>query len=430
MKNTFFFLIFFPLLANAQALLTPDDAISIGLENNLGIQAAKMQTEVANLQVFRGNAGMQPKIDWNTNFGGAFNNIIQKLSNGTETNRFAQSLTPTSNVVFSWTLYDGRRMYAIYDRLKNQGQLSQLQTQLKIENTVADILGSYYQVMLQKQLVKYLETIIKQYEERLKITENRWEFGKGSKIDFLQSKNDLNAQVVLLNNAKNALRNAKVALNQLLARNLEQEFDVLDTINLVYNPNLDELKTAAKANNKNLQIVRKSIDINRISEQEVTALKKPRITLNSNYGYSLSKSNAGLFLLNQNLGLSAGVGMSWNIFNGSITRKQIQTARMNTEITQKQQLDLQSQIDAGLVQAFNQYQTDKQNLTLEEDNNKLAEENLKIALEKFRLGGSTILDIIEAQRSFDTSLNRLVNARYNIKISELDLMLLSGELVK
>jgi outer membrane protein len=46
------------------------------------------------------------------------------------------------------------------------------------------------------------------------------------------------------------------------------------------------------------------------------------------------------------------------------------------------------------------------------------------------LGGSTILELNEAQRSLNTSLNRLTNARYNIKISELQIMRLSGELVK
>ena len=430
MKKYFFILLFLPSIINAQEMLLPDDAINIALEHNLGIQTAKMQTAASYLQVFKGNAGMLPKIDWNTTISGSLTDVKQTLSSGSETDKFASSFTPTSNLVFSWLLYDGKRMFATFDKLKNQSELSNLQTRLTMENTIANVLNTYYQIMLQKQTVKFLETNIKLYEERLKITDNRWQFGKGSKLDYLQSKNDVNAQVALLYNAQAALKNGKVALNQLLSRNPEIDFDVLETINLVYNPNLEELKEAAKSNNKNLQILRKNENINRLVLQEVEALKKPRLTLNSNYGYSLNKSNAGLFLLNQNLGLTAGVTLTWNIFNGEITRRQIQTAKINTEINQKQQQDLQSQIDANLLQQFNQYQTDKKQLALEEENFKLAEENLNIGLEKFKLGASTILDINEAQRRYDASENRLVNARYNVKADELTLLILSGELVK
>jgi outer membrane protein TolC len=144
----------------------------------------------------------------------------------------------------------------------------------------------------------------------------------------------------------------------------------------------------------------------------------------------LSKTNAGLFLYNQNVGLNVGLGATWNIFNGEIVRRQIQTSKINTDILRKQEENLWIQIESDLMRAYNQYQTDKELLKLEEENNDVAEENLKISLEKFKLGGSTILELNEAQRSLNTSLNRLTNARYNIKISELQIMRLSGELVK
>jgi outer membrane protein len=436
MKNILFYLILLPFTNFAQDslkkanLLTPDDAINIALEQNYGIRTAKLQNEVANLQVFKGNAGMLPKIDANTNIGGAFNNVIQKLSSGAETDRFATSFTPTANVLFSWVLFDGRKMYATFDKLIEQNKLSLLQTRLTMENTIANVLNSYYQIMLHKQTLKYLEQVIKQYEEVLKITDDRWQLGKGSKIDYLQAKNDVNAQISQLYNAQNALKNAKVALNQLLARNPQEDFEVLDNINITYNPNLIQLKAAVITNNKNLQILRKNADISNLVQKEAAALKLPRITLNSNYGYTLSQTNAGLFLLNQNIGLSAGVALSWNIFNGEITRRQIQTAKINTSIILNQQQDLQNQIEANIVQTFNQFQTNQKQLTLEEETNKIAEENLTIALQKFKLGASTILDIIQAQRSFDASLNRLVNARYDVKADELTLLILSGELVK
>lgn len=430
MKKYFLIILLLPAVVNAQEVLTLENAVGIALEKSYDIQIAKMQENVAGMQVFRGSAGMMPRVDLNTNLGSAFNGVNQKLSNGSEINRFGQTYTPTSNVAMSWLLYDGKRMYATLDRLKGQSQLSQLQTRQMMENTVVNVMQAYFEVMRQKQTVTFLQTIIKYYQERLTITDQRWQFGKGSKLDFLQSKTELNNQITQLVQSQNDLRNAKVNLNNLLIRPADQDFDVQEVIGIMYDPTPEQLKSQARTANKSLQILKKNTDNSLIAQREVAALKLPRISLNSSFGYSLSKTNAGLFLYNQNVGLNVGLSATWNIFNGEITRRQIQTSKINTDILRKQEENLIVQIESDLVRAYNQYQTDKQLLKLEEENNEVADENLKISLEKFKLGGSTILELNEAQRSLNTSLNRLTNARYNIKISELQIMSLSGEIVK
>jgi len=429
-KKYIILLLFVAHTSIAQEILTLDNAVIIALEKNYDVKIAALQQKAVETQVFKGNAGMLPRVDLNSNAGTAFNEVKQKLANGSETNRFGTNLTPSANVAFTWTLYDGKRMYAIYDRLKNQSELSKIQTRIAMENTMSNVMAAYYEIMRQKQTVLFSETIIKYYEERLNITQQRWEFGKGSKLDYLQSKTDIGTQTSLLVQSKTDLKNAKVALNNLLARDPNQDFDVQEVVELSFDPSQEELKTRARSANKNLQALRKATDITIIQQREAESFKLPRITLNSSLGYSLSKTNAGLFLYNQNYGLNTGIGLTWNIFNGQIVRRQIQTAKINTEIAKTQEDDWITQMENDLVRAYNQYQTDKEILKLEEEYNQVADENMKISLEKFKLGGSTILEINEAQRSLNTSLNRLTNARFNIKISELQLLRLSGELVK
>jgi outer membrane protein len=429
-KILIFVLFLFAQTLIAQQTLSLEEAVQIALEKSYGIQIAKMQNEVADIQVFKGNAGMMPRVDLGANVGGAFNNINQKLSNGSEINRFGQSLLPVSTLSMSWLLYDGKRMYATLDRLKNQSELTQVQTRQMMETTVLNVMRAYYEVVRQNQTVKFLETVIKLYDERLKITEERWLVGKGSKLDYLQSKTDLATQQTERVRANNSLKNAKIALNDAMNREPETNFEVQELVGTIFEASPEELKNKARINNKNLQFLKKATDISAISQKEVEALKLPRITLNSSLGYSLSKTNAGLFLYNQTVGLNAGVSATWNIFNGEQTRRQIQVAKIQTNILQKQQEDAWLGLEAELMRAYNQYQSDKELLKLEEENTKIVEENMQISLEKFKLGGSTILELNEAQRRLDASLNRLVNARYNVKISELEMMRLSGEVVK
>jgi outer membrane protein TolC len=69
-------------------------------------------------------------------------------------------------------------------------------------------------------------------------------------------------------------------------------------------------------------------------------------------------------------------------------------------------------------------------LELEKENKAIAAENLSISLEKFKLGSSTILEINDAQTRYNTVLNRLVSAQFNVKISQLELLTISGQLMK
>jgi outer membrane protein len=414
----------------AQEILTLDEAIKIAQSQNQSIKIAQQTAEIAGLQVYKGNAGMKPRIDFNTNVGSALNNVKQKLSNGTEILRpNGQSITPNTNVALQWTLYDGRRMNAVFERLGQQSELRQFETKQVSEQITAAVSRAYFEIIRQKLTEKNLLTIIGYYEEKKRIAEERWNVGRGSKLDFLQSSVDLNNQKADLLRVQNALKNAKTALNGILERDLTLEYEVSDfPMAKIAGLNLDEIKERAKQNNKDLILNQKNIGISKVLEKEAEALKKPRVFLNSGYGYALNSSNAGFILLNQNLGLNATIGATWNIYNGEQTRRNVQISKLNTKILESREDDIWSQISSTIRRNFNQYQTDSQVLDLEKQNLTLAEENLKIALEKFKLGASTILELNQAQQSYDQTANRIINSEYNIKISELEILRVSGSL--
>jgi outer membrane protein len=373
---------------------------------------------------------MLPIIDYNLNVGTNGNYVNQRFFDGRTINQFGRSFSPNTNVSLFWTLYDGRLMQTRFETLKSQGQRQLAQQQLTVQNTLVNVMQTYYELLLQNQSLKYLNTIIKFYNERLNITKQRWEFGRGSKLDYLQSQSDLTTQRSTFTLTENALKAAKIQLNTLLSREPDTEFDVetQDTPALQYN--LYDLLNEAKNNNRELLLLQKELEIAKLNQQAAESLLKPRIDLNSSFGYSFASNNAGFIVSNQNTGLNVGLTARWNIFNGQQTRRSIDVAKMNINIVELQQENLFQQVTADVVSAYNQYVTDEKIEEIEEANQKVTEENLNISLEKFKLGGSTILELIEAQRSYDISLNRLVNARFNRQISEVDLLRLSGQLVK
>jgi outer membrane protein len=422
--------LFFGLNSFAQNILKLSDAQTLVLENNFGLKIAEKNIELARNQVYKANAGMSPIIDWNTSFGTLFNQVNQRFVDGRVINRLGRSLSPISNLAMTYTLYDGRRMQAVFQRLETQSQLSAVQKQIQIQNTLSNVMQIYYTIQRLQSTENYLNEIIKYYEERQKLTEERWQIGRGSKLDFIQSKTDLSIQKTNITNVQQQLRNTKVELNGVLARNPTTDFTVENDEKLGGMYALQDLIEQSKTKNPEIQSIRKTEEINLIQQKEASSFKKPRINLNSSFGYNFNSNNAGLITYNQSIGLNTAITAQWRIFDGQTINRNIQATKINADIIQLQKADLQNRIENDLTSAFYQYESDKKIVEQEKENRALAAENLDISTEKFKLGASTILEINDAQTRYNTVLNRLVSAQYNVKISELNLLTISGGLLK
>lgn len=432
MKRTIVTLICLCLMqaVKAQDTLRLDNAVNLALENNYGIQVAGKQVDLVNNRIFRGNAGMTPNIDWNTSVNSTFNQVHQNFIDGRVINRFGTSVSPNTSIAMQYTLYNGGRMHATFERLKTLGQLSEIQRQSVLQTTVSDVMEAYYNIQRLQNTLGFIDQIIHFYEERQQLTEERWQIGRGSKLDFLQSKADLTTQLTDQTNVRIQLKNAKIVLNRLLARDPNAEFQVEAKAGGYQLFDLNYLKEQARSLNPDFLALKKQEEVNRLEQKEARSFLKPTINLNSSFGYNFNFNNAGLISNSQSTGLSAGLSASWRIFDGKVIKRNIETTRINAEILHLQKDDLMMQLENQLTSSFYQYETQKRLLELEQQNIATAQENLEISAEKFKLGASTILEINDAQTRYTTAINRLVTAEYNLRISKLNLLTLSGELVR
>lgn len=403
----------------AQEVLKLEDAITIAQKENINLDLSKMQAQLAEMQVYRANAGLTPSLAWNTTFNGSGNFVNQTFFDGRSINRLGRTLAPGTNLALNYTIYDGKRGQTRYSILQAQSDRSLIQVDAVAEALEFDVTQTYLDIAKQKTTIAFLAKTIVFYDERMKITEERWNVGRGSKLDFLQSQNDLNAQKAAMNTATTLLTSLKQFLNLLLNREPNTAFDVEEIQPKTSLFTADELLASALNNDESLKLIQQDKIINDLRKAELKGAKLPLVSLNSTFGYSLSNSNAGLLLLNQNLGLNAGVTASWNIFDGKNVNTQIKINEFQNQVFDKQKLASIEMLKNTIAVSLNQWQNAKTLLDLESTNKSIAEENLVISLEKFRLGGSTILEVNEAQRRYDDALFRHVNAFYGVKYAEM-----------
>jgi outer membrane protein TolC len=164
--------------------------------------------------------------------------------------------------------------------------------------------------------------------------------------------------------------------------------------------------------------------------REIRAQRMPQLRLVGGYRFNRSVAEAGFVLQNQSSGFNYGLVASFNIFNGFNQTREIQNARISLETTELQLRDLELQLNSEILKVYQSYTNNINLLELENANLALARENAAIALDRFKLGRSTPLELREAQRNEVDAESRTINASYSIKIAEIELLRLSGNLLK
>ena len=84
---------------------------------------------------------------------------------------------------------------------------------------------------------------------------------------------------------------------------------------------------------------------------------------------------------------------------------------------------------ADLLTIYSAYSNYLRLISLEEQNFRTATENLDIALERYRLGSLSGIDLREVQKSLLDARERVISAHYQAKLAEISLMLISGRIM-
>lgn len=413
----------------AQERLSLEQAVQTALENNYDIKLNKNEVEQAKNNVNRANAGMLPVVTGNLSTNNTVSNTKQTLSSGVSQERNgAKNTNLVYGPVLNWQVFDGFQMFARYDRLKELENLGEANFKLAIQTTLADVINNYYDLVQQQQQIEALSGALEISRIRLRNSESRYTIGKAAKLEVLAASVDLNTDTTNLLRQIDQYRNTKIKLNELLARDLNTDFTVSDTIIISSSLLLSELQSSAALLNPSLQSALINKRISEINLREVKANRYPNINLNTGYNFNRSTSELGFARNSVGRGLNYGLTASINIFNGYLQKRAEKNATLQIENNQLQYEKLNQSITSQLSSLYQTFQTNLQLVKLERQNLEVARQNMDITLEKFRLGSVAPLEFREAQRNYIDANARYTNAQFEAKLAEVALMQLSGRL--
>ncbi len=411
-----------------QQQITLNDAINLALKNNLDIQISKNNVSAASINNHIGVAGGLPTVTASASTNQQLTGLNQELSNGTTTNRTAvMSNNSAVGVVGSFLLFNGGRVLATKNRLEELQNLSQQQLNATIQNTIADVMLKYYAVVQQQNFVTTLNQSIEVSKQKLSLIETRKSVGLSNDAELFQAQLDLNAQVQSLQSQNIVINQAKSDLLRSLVLQPNSEIIVRDTIIVDRNVGWEAVEVNLKKN-PNVLTADVQIVINKIIEREVKARQFPSINANAGYNYNLNQSTAGFTLLNQIYGPFLGLSVSMPIYTGTANVRQLRVAKINTENAKLQREVIVQNYQNSAAKAWEAYISTIQLIDNEHKNYQIAQKLLNLITQRFQLGQGTILDIREAQQSFENSGYRLNNLNYNAKVAEITLKQIANQL--
>lgn len=419
---------FLNIRAEGQQLLQLDEAIQIGLENNFGVEITRNLLIQSQNNKSVGNAGFLPTISATAGRNERFEDSEFNAGGQARSTDGAQSISENAAVNAEWTVFDGLGMFNTYNRLGQLAELSDKDLQLSVENLIANITLAYFDIVRVEQQLRVLENNIAVSEERIGIEETKVDLGSGSEYDLLQAKSDLNTDRAVYIRETNTLTDAKITLNELLSRTPSAEFGV--AMNIPVNRSLlfDELLQTVLSDNIELSIAELEKDISILEVKEIQSERFPEISLSGGYNFNRTENSGGFISFNETTGFSFGVTARVNVFDGFNTSRRIQNAKINEKNSRLSLEQRQLAVESEFTALYRTYQNAISLVDLEQENFENAEKVLDIALERFRLGSISSLEFREAQRTFLQAENRLINAKYESKIAETELLRLSGEL--
>lgn len=423
--------IFFFDTAFSQQKLSLNESIQIGLENNYSIKIAKNQEKVSAETRKAGRSAILPKVDANASLNQSINDTRQVFVTGGINERDAAKTTiENANVIMTWTLFDGLKMFAAYDKLKELEKLGEVNTKTMLQSIVADIIINYYAIVAAQEQMKASKEALEVSKSRLTIAENKNNVGSGSTLDLLNAKVDYNADFSTYLKQQETLRNLKIRFNELLILPIENSFELIDTIPQATILDLNSMYGRLQEQNPQLISAKSRQRIAELNIKEVAADRYPTLRLNSGYNFNNQNAEAGFFVQNRNKGFNYGISASVNIFNGLLQSKREKIAKIESQSAEMDYLSTKQNLEANWSALVSSYQNNLALLKLEGENQQVSKRNLEISNDKYKLGGISSFQLREAQRSYIESNSRFVNALYQYKLAETSLLELAGDLVK
>jgi outer membrane protein len=397
------------------------DCLDLALQQNGTILKAKSDLEASHGIVVQTRAIAIPKVQATGNYTDYEPKAIDKFPFGGPT--FAQPHESwNAGIQIVQSVYEGGRLTSAFRTAKLTKEQALFQYQTVVADTLLATRVAYYDVLVAAQQIVVREASVSLLSRELEDQQRRFDAGTVPRFNVLRAEVAVaNARPALIR-ARNAHRLGKNNLVNLLGYNLPREIweDVPLQLSdpLEAEPHGIDLPAAiAQALEKRTELaaLRKAEELQQENIVNARSGYKPSVQLFAGYGWRNSLFTPDLS--RDVAGWNAGAQLSWNIFDGLLTRGKITQARALHEKSKTEIDDTARRIELEVRTAYSFFVEAREVLESQKKVQEQAEEALRLARARADAGTGTQLDVLDAQTSLTEARTTQVQALHDYAVA-------------
>ena len=433
-------------------LLTADRAVQIALQKSTQVINAEATVRDARAGLYSAYSGVLPRLEAD------FTRAGQRLESRTGSQLFGSVVTPsvttdnesyssTPSVSGSWSLFNTSSLTGLSSARLGLKAARLRQTATR-QGVAFDTRRQFYQVVQSVRLAEVATGALRLARDDERRVRALFEVGSVSKSDVLKAQvRTAQSQLDSLT-AYQAVINQRISLAELMGLR-ESELAEVDTVLTAEVRDYEEgalLQDAARAR-PDLKAVDAEWRAARAAVLSGRLARLPYVTVSSFIDFSPRTSfkqktfgafrdprdttatiidpvTTGRSQTDRTFG--GQIALTWDLFNGFATDSRIASARARLLRADEARNALNRNLEAEVHQALLAYREAAERGRVATSSVESATENLKLTQQKYNVGSSTILDLIDAQVQLQRAQSDRVTALAGLRVAEAQIEMVRG----
>jgi outer membrane protein len=401
--------LWFPQNAAAKAqtpMLTVDQVVDIALERNPTLEASRQVVAQAEARLTQSQAPWWPQLrgsaGYSRNYAEAQRDAVIRGSSNERFDNYNTGLSLTQKI------YDFGQTGGLVEQSRQRLSSSEADHSTNLSQVVFRVKTVFYQVLKNHGLVTVAKETLRSQQKHLEQAAAYYKGGLRPKIDVTRAEVDVaNARLALIT-TDYAERDSRVALERILGGPPVQGPYQLapEKEQALRPPEVAPLVIQALDNRPEAASIKALIKAAKGALTSAQGDYWPSFDAAGSYNYQ----NTQFPLQNS---WTAGVGLTWAIFSGFLTKGQTNQARALI-LQQKARLaDLELQISQEVNTAYLALGEASERIATSRTALKNSEENMRLAKGRYQTGVGNAIEYTDAQLALTQSQNILVQATYD-----------------
>lgn len=436
MKRLLFIFAFFcsyVIGGSAQEILTLENCLRLGIENNLSLEGKRKEIQKSKYGVSENRAKLLPQINGYAGFNDNFDppvSVTDGSSYGVPYN-VTQTLQYAANAgldlqmpLYNQTVYTAISVARIVD------EMNRLSYEKAREDLIMQISKMYYLGQVTAEQIALIKTNITRLEELKNISEAFYDNGMAMEVDLKRVNINLENLKVQYDNAQAMMTQQLNMLKYVIDYPAEKEIALVPV-------NTNNITTAAltgmSENLYELQLLQSQVQLAERQKKMVTNGYIPSLSLTGSWRYSAYTDKAYHWFHSGPSNYwyrSYGVGLTLRvpIFDGLDKRFKKQKALVDIQMTKLRQEDTRKNLQTQYLNATNDLMNNQRNFKKQKDNYLLAEDVYAVTTDRYREGIASMTEVLQDEMRMSEAQNNYISAHYNYRVANLLLLKLTGQI--